>query len=575
VSALPRFPRRFFGSGEPLSAIGTGEVGGKAAGLQTARAALEGFGEARRLGRLGVDVPTLTVIGTDVFDSFMQRNSLLEAELGELPDHRIALLFQRAELPPEVVGDLWALVAGVTRPLAVRSSSRLEDALAHPFAGVYETKLTPNDQSSAETRFRKLIEAVKFVYASTFFKAARAYRAALGSGAPDEKMAVVVQEVVGRRHGSRFYPDVSLVARSLGFYPIGPARPEDGVASLALGLGKTIVDGGRCWTYCPRYPRAVPPYATPAERFDAAQRSFWAVNMGEPVDWDPMAETEYLLECPLGVAADDGTLGAVASSYDPHSGRLTPGLGRGGSPVVDFAPLREFSDFPLHEAVDGLLRLFEERAGAPVEIELALTIERERARLGFLQVRPMGAGAEPEPIAERELGDPRAVVAATGAVGHGRYPDLRDVLFVKREGFERAKTREVAREIERLNAGLLAEGLGCVLIGFGRWGSADPWLGIPVAWGDVSSARVIVEAGLPDLEVEPSQGSHFFHNLLSFGVAYLSVTRRGGARIDWEWLAALPRHAESEHVVHARAPQPLEVRVDARSGRGLILRGAP
>jgi hypothetical protein len=388
-------------------------------------------------------------------------------------------------------------------------------------------------------------------------------------------MAVILQEVVGRRHGPRFYPDVSGVARSLGFYPFGPARPEDGVASLALGLGKTIVDGGVSWTLSPRYPRVAPPFASPRELLDSTQTRFWAVNMGEPPAYDPIAETEYLVCGGLEEAEADGVLGPLVSTWDVRSDRLVPGTGPAGPRALDFAPLRLFDEPPLSAAVAGLLQLFTERLGEPVEIEFALTLERRQARLGFLQVRPMGLASEGPPLGADDLAADGVVVASERATGHGRVCGLRDVVFLDPATFERARSRAVAEEVAALNRELLAAGRPYALIGFGRWGSADPWLGVPVDWSQVSGARVIVEAGLPGLGVEMSQGAHFFHNLLAFRVAYLSVPDGGPGRIDWDWLQALPVAGSHPCARHVVAPEPLLVRVDARSGRGIVRKGGP
>jgi hypothetical protein len=555
--------------------VGRGEVGGKARGLLAAVDVL-----ARDAGKgpapgLRVSVPTFAVIGTEVFEAFLERNDLRRLALSDEDDRVVAAAFQRAELPVEIAGDLFALVREVRRPLAVRSSSRLEDALAHPFAGVFGTKMIPNSAPDPETRFRRLAEAVKFVYASTFSRGARSYLRALGREEGEERMAVVVQEVVGRRHGPRFYPEVSGVARSYNYYPTGGASPAEGMASLALGLGKTIVDGGRCWSYSPAWPRAGPPFGSAVQVVDETQREFWAVNMGPPAAYDPLAETEYLVRADLGVAEADGTLRLLASTYDPGSDRLTPGLSETGPRALTFAPLLVLDALPLNEAVRGLLARFAEQTGVPVEIEFALAegaARGEPAWLAFLQVRPMLAPGEAVDLPADWRDDPGAVLAATRVVGNGAWDGLRDVVFVKRGSFSFADSSAAAEEIAALNRALLEEGRPYVLIGFGRFGSSDPWLGIPVAWGDVAGARVLVEASLPGRHVEPSQGAHFFHNLTSFGVPCFGLPA-GAGRLDWEWLEAQPTARETPHLRHVRTP-PLAVRVDGRTGRGLIRRTA-
>jgi hypothetical protein len=574
MAELPSFDRRFLGGAETFTVLGSGEIGGKAAGLRGARGALVERPPALRFERLAIEVPTLTVIGTDVFDDFLALNRLAPESLAGRDDREVAHAFQRGELPPGILGDLWALVRELRVPLAVRSSSRLEDALAHPFAGVYATKMTPNNQLDPESRFRRLVEAVKFVYASTFFEAARSYRAALGRVDADEKMAVVVQEVVGRRHGPRFYPDVSCVARSFNFYPFGPAGPADGVMSLALGLGKQIVDGGRCYSVSPRHPQVGPPFSSPREALGETQARFWAVNMGSPPAFDPVAETEYLLEAGLDVAEQDETLRWTASTYDPQRDRIATGIGARGPRVLDFGPLRLFDELPWSAAVGGLLELFQERLGGPVEIELAATIEGGTARLGFLQVRPMAASGDDARVGEDELRRPDAVVASAGALGNGTLLGLRDVVLVKPD-LEMRDSRAAAQELAQINGQLVAERCPYLLVGVGRWGSADPWLGIPVEWGQVSGARAIVEAASPRRSIEMSQGSHFFHNLLGLGVPYLSVPEPGPGRVDWEYLLGLPRRRETRHVVHAWCEEGLTVRSDGLHRRAVVLRGEP
>jgi hypothetical protein len=577
---LQRFDRRFFEGRETFTTIGEGALGGKASGLLAAREALADRPASLRFEGLEISVPTLTVITTGAFDLFLARNRLHELVYSGADDRRIATALQRAELPTEIVGDLWALVRQVHTPLAVRSSSLLEDALAHPFAGVYATKMIPNHQHDPESRFRKLVEAVKFVYASTFFRAARTYVRVAGRDPEEERMAVIVQEVVGNRHGPRFYPEVAGVARSWNFYPTGHAQPADGVLDLALGLGRTIVEGGRAWTCSPAHPLSVPPFNSVDHLIEQSQSEFWAVNMGPPPAYDPTAETEYLVQAGLADAETDGTLVHLASTYDPDADRVVMGVESRGPRIVDFAPMLRLAQWPVIEAVRGLLALFAERLAAPVEIEFALTFpapgapEGLPARLGFLQVRPMLVSSQTVEIGEDELAGPRVVVRSEHVMGNGIIEGLRDIIYLKPEVFEARRTPAIAAEVDRLNQALIEEGRSCVLVGFGRWGSADPWLGIPVAWAQIASARVIVEASLPGMNVDMSQGAHFFHNLLSFRVAYFSVPGLDASGIDWEWLRGLPARRETDFVRHVETPAPLLVRVDGRRGRGVVLRDA-
>jgi hypothetical protein len=566
---VPRFDRSFFTSDERITRIGDGGLGGKAGGLLLGRDTLARLALSTT-PQFEVAVPRMAVIATDTFDAFVERNALDAVVASGRTDDRLALAFQRAELPVEVLGDLRVLVEAAHTPLAVRSSSLLEDALHRPFAGVYETKMIPNNQPDADTRFRKLAEAIKLVYASTYFRAAQSYRRATGRDDQSEKMAVIIQEVVGRRHGDRFYPDISGVGRSYNFYPTGAARPEEGVVNLALGLGKTIVDGGRCWSYSPAHPSAPPPYGSTGELLDDSQTSFWAVNMGRPPEYDPIAETEYLLKASLSDAEQDDTLRYTASTYDAGSDRLSPGIGGRGPRALTFAPLLVLRQRPLNELLKALIEACERALEGPVEIEFALNLDEERAELGFLQVRPMVVSHERVEISERDLEAPGLLLASRRAMGNGRVDDIRDVVYVKPAGFEARLTPAIAAELEQMNTRLLDEERPYLLIGFGRWGSSDPWLGIPVRWGQISGARAIVEATLPEMDVEPSQGSHFFHNISSLGVSYLMVPHRAQPPIDWAWLDAQSSVAEADHVRHIRLAQPLLVKVDGRASRGAI-----
>lgn len=577
---LPRFARRFRDPEQRVSQIGGGSPGGKARGLIRMHAVLS----ARPAPASGfrVDVPAMAVIGTDAFDRLMSQNELWRAVESPPSDARLALAFQAAHLPVEILGDLRSLVEDARMPLAVRSSSLLEDALEHPFAGVYATKMLPNDQPDADTRFRRLSEAIKLVYASTFFTAARRYIGAIGRATTDEKMAVIVQEVVGVRHGVRFYPDVSGVARSYSFYRVGDTRPEDGVASLALGLGKTIVDGGITWDYSPARPRATPPFASPAELLDGTQREFWAVNVGPTGRYDPINEIEYLQRGTLSDAEVDGTLQFVASTYEAASDRMHPGVRGAGPRAVTFAPLLAQGSSPLNAVIRDVLAASEAALAAPVEIEFACTLgahpgtadrdEDGRTRFGFLQVRPMSVSRQPVVVTSADLQDAACLVASDAVLGNGRLDTVADIVFVRRDRFDPARSAAIGADVADLNQRLVDAGRRYVLIGFGRWGTSDPWLGIPVDWASIAGAAAIVEATLPSRRIDPSQGSHFFHNISSFGVLYFTVRAELDPPIDWDWIEAQPVAAQTDFAAHVRLDAPLRIAVDGRTGRGMIAR---
>jgi len=558
-----------------IATIGDGQLGGKAAGLDLIRRQILTELGTDEFPAFSVDVPRMLVLTTQLFDHFLQRNQIEPSSLEDLPDDRIAHRFQEADLPAEYVGELLALVERHHTPLAVRSSSLLEDSLHHPFAGVYGTKMIPNNQSDVAARFHRLIDAVKYVYASTYFRQAQSYLRSIQQGLDRERMAVIIQEVVGRRGDERFYPHLSGVARSYNYYPTGAATPEDGVVNLALGLGKQIVDGGLAWTYSPPYPAAPAPFAGVGDLLKNTQTQFWAVHLGPPPLPDPMRETEYLIQGDLSQAEWDGSLDQLVSTYDSGSDRLRPGLIGSGPRVLDFAPLLQHATVPLNDLLRRLLEISERVLKSPVEIEFAVTLptaREERARFGFLQVRPMMVSRQEVDVPAEDLADKDILLASEHVLGNGLRTDIQDVVYVKPRAFEARHTPRIAQDLERINLDLLKADRPCLLIGFGRWGSSDPWLGVPVEWGQISAARVIVEATLPGMNPDLSQGSHFFHNLIGLRVLYLSLRYQGPHAIDWDWLDEQEAASETEFVRHVRLAAPLAIRVDGRHGRGVIKR---
>jgi len=573
--SLARFDRRFFTSDDRFTFIGSGEIGGKAHGLARMRDILDSEFKNPAGTAVAVRIPRLTVVTTEFFDLFMTQNDLYETAYSATRDDLIAHAFMEADLPAQLVGDLRALVEQVHTPLAVRSSSMLEDAMFEPFAAVYGTKMVPNNQADADTRFRKLVEAVKFVYASTFFTAAREYMKATRHTSRDEKMAVVIQEVVGSRFGDRYYPHVSGVMRSYNFYPAGGGTPEEGVIELALGLGRTIVDEGVSWAFSPAFPAADPPFKSIGDRLKTTQTKFWAINMARTSRYDPLSEVEFLDKYELSDADYDGSLHFIASTYIPQDDSISSGTAGRGPRIIDFAPILKDRVLPLPDVLGKLKSICEEEIGAMVEIEFAMRLDPEccePAELGFLQVRPMVVSDAKVDLAAEELSGERALVASERVLGNGVLDTIRDVVFVDPERFDTMKTARIAAELEPFNSRLIEARKPYVLIGFGRWGTTDPFAGVPVDFGQISGAKVIVESSLPDLRITMSQGSHFFHNMTSFRVLYFSISPEGESRIDWDWLGRQRVVSRSEFIVHVELERPLVVKVDGRSGRGVILR---
>lgn len=567
------FDRHFFDSLSDFTTIGNGAMGGKAANLAVMKKILTDRIDANKYPGISIEIPKTTVIRTGVFERFMELNDLYGLALSEASDEKIKREFLKAELPPEIVGDLRSFVSGVHLPLAVRSSSKLEDDKDKPFAGVYATKMIANNQIETGTRFHSFTEAIKFIYASTFFAEAKDYRKAAGIPDDLEKMAVIIQEVIGSSFNDRFYPVISGVAKSFNYYPQHKMKAEDGVVNLALGLGKTIVDGGICWTYSPRYPRSAAPFAGAKGLLKNTQANFFAVSLSKLPNYDPLKEDEYLIKADLGDAEYDGTLRLIASTYDPAGDRITMGTGNDGPRVINFSPLLQLNEFKFNTIVSDLLSICEEVFEEPVEIEFAVELPagKKKPRFGFLQVRPMYISTEKVTVTNEELNSPATIVASGNALGNSTVEGIKDIVYVKPETFDKKNTVHIPAELEKLNRQLIAENRPYLLIGFGRWGSSDHWLGIPVQWGQICGAKIIVEATLPDMNVELSQGSHFFHNLVSFRVGYLSVHHETGKPIAWEKLEGLSAENETDYIRHVRLKDPLRIKIDGRESKGVIM----
>ena len=562
------FDSKFLTPDGSVYTIGGGSLGGKAQGLVSIQQSLISNLDPADFPGITIDIPQMAVVCTDIFDTFIRQNNLEEIAYSNLPDDRISHAFQKAELPFEVLGDLRALIEQVHTPIAVRSSSLLEDARHKPFAGVYATKMIPNREFDPDIRFRQLVEAIKFVFASTFSKTAKNYCTAVGNRVEDEKMAVIIQKIVGRRKYSHFYPELSGVARSYNYYPFRPARPEDGIVNLALGLGKTIVDGGISWTYSPAYPKVEPPFGSVKELINGTQTNYWTVNMGEEVEYDPINETEYLLLDNIVTAETDGSLRYLSSTYDQQSGRLTVGTGFKGPRALTFAPLLVLQELPLNLLIVKLLSICEQALNTPVEIEFAMTFDPNQ--FGFLQVRSMVIPEDEVHVMEDELTGENVFLASETVLGNGVVESIKDILYIKPDDFELKHARVVVEELEKFNENMLEEDLPYVLIVFGRLGTADPWLGIPVRWGQISGAKVIVEATKENIKVELSQGSHFFHNIINLNIKFFSVPFTSPYQVDWEWLNQQEIIAEGRFVRHVRLQNPLQVRVDGRTSKGVI-----
>lgn len=550
--------------------IGGGSLGGKARGLAFARFLLAYHGLARRLPGVHVAVPAAIVLATDVFDRFLTDNDLLEVAFGDDDDETLVRRFLAAPLPADVLEDLATLLGAMPWPIAVRSSSLLEDS-AQPFTGVYETFMLGNDDPDPARRLERLATAIRRVYASTFSQRAKSYLRASPYRLEEEKMAVLIQKVVGNRHGSRYYPAFSGVARSRNAYPVAPLTSEDGIAAVALGMGRTVVEGEQSLLFCPRDPRRLLQFSTVEDILAHSQRTFWGLELNQGAGAEAMRETRFALD----VAEQDGTLRAVGSTYAPESHTVHDGIGRSGVRLVTFAPVLKHDEFPLAEVLSLLLDIGRRGMNRPTEIEFAVRLgagEEQPHEFGLLQMRPLAVAEAFEGVDLATIDAARLLCRSPMVLGNGTI-ELHDVVAVDFEHYDRSRSREVAHEIARFNAELNARGTPYLLVGVGRWGSADPWLGIPVAWEQISGARAIVEAGFRDFRVTPSQGSHFFQNLTSFQVGYFTVNADvGEGFVAWEWLAAQPAASTRNGVRHLRFAESMVVQMNGRTSEGVIFK---
>ncbi len=570
------FSRRKFDLLSDFVRIGSGSLGGKGRGLAFINALLTRYKIHDRFEGVRIGVPLSVIIGTDVFDEFMDRNNLWAGALSDEADRTLVREFLRASLPRAVVNDLKAFLDVVDYPLAVRSSSMLEDSHLQPFAGVFDTHMLANSHADKSVRLQQLETAIKTVYSSTFSKRARHYHESVGNRVEEEKMGVIIQRAVGTRYGDAFYPTFAGVALSHNYYSIDGVKPDEGVVYVALGLGKTIVEGMNCLRFCPRYPRKVPQFATIKDMRDSSQKEFFAIDMSDPsVFPEPGGETG-LVRLSVAAAEADGTLQAVCSTYSPDNDRVYTGCSRPGIRLVTFAPILKAGLFPLAEISDYLLNLGSVGLNCPVEIEFAVNLTPPPGKAkecAFLQIRPMIKDLQFQIVSVEGVTESRIVGRSEQALGNMRDDTIRDVLVVPPDRFDRSKTVEIAEQIGKFNDALRADGRHYLLIGPGRWGTRERWLGIPVSWDQISSARVIVEAAYGDFCPDPSFGTHFFHNLTSFHIGYLTINQsaRNGF-IDWEWLLKQPTLSETTHLRHLSLPESLEIRIDGRSGRAVILK---
>jgi len=560
-----------------LVKVGKGSLGGKARGLAFIFSQLRRFLPElqERYPQMTVGVPPAMVIATDGFDAFMARNDLKDAVEGCLTDGQIAESFDQARLPQEVDQALDAFLRHVRGPLAVRSSSLLEDARFQPYAGIYRTFMLPNTEADGDVRRHRLAQAVRQVYASTFTSLPRAYARGTMHRIEDEKMAVILQPLVGRRHGDVFYPAVAGVARSVNHYPVGPMSAEEGIVAMALGLGKTVVEGGKALRFAPPHPRHLPQFSTVDDMLRHSQREFFALRLDACPD-GLFSDEATLVHLEVEAATDHPAVAYLSSCYLPADHRIRDTWPcPDGHPVLTFARILKYDAFPLPALIGDILEIGRQGMGGPVEIEFAVNLpdpDHPKAEFWLLQIRPMGAVGpllQDVLISAEDLR--RAFCRSEQALGNGVRRDVADIVYVRPDTFDAARTVEIAAEVGRINRQLTAENRPYLLIGPGRWGTADRWLGIPVDWRQISGVAAIVETSLETLKADPSQGSHFFHNITSLGIGYVTVADGDRGFIDWGRLERMPASTETRFLRHLRLERPMTIKIDGKASRAVML----
>ena len=573
IGVVAVFDRLKFDRYAHFARIGEGSLGGKGRGLAFLDRVIKRHPELNQFEQAQVQIPKTVVLCTDFFDEFMEKNNLWTIALSDASDEEILQHFMKAQLPDSLIADFFTFFDAVKSPIAVRSSSLLEDSHYQPFAGIYSTYMIPYLEDKYEM-LRMLACAIKGVYASVYYKDSKAYMLATQNVIDQEKMAVILQEVVGKQYGDLYYPNFSGVLRSLNYYPIGDETAEEGIASLAVGLGKYIVDGGQTLRVSPYHPKQVLQTSEMETALSETQTRFYALDMAHVGDDFKVDDGFNIKKVRVKQAAEDGALTYLASTYDPTDNVIRDGIYEGGRKVISFCGVLQHDVFPLPELLQMSQKLGAEEMRRPVEIEFACNLNDDRTgEFYLLQIRPIVDAKQVLDEDLQQIPDSDCLLRSNNSLGHGISEDVVDVVYVKTDDdFTAVNNPAIACEIEEINRKFLQEDKNYVLIGPGRWGSSDYWLGIPVKWPHISAARVIVEVGLKNYRVDPSQGTHFFQNLTSFGVGYFTInTYTGDGVFQKEVLDQMPAVEETQYVRHVRFEKPLKIMMDGKKQSGVVL----
>ncbi len=573
---IAKFDKSNYDEYQVFSRIGESSIGGKARGLAFINRIIKANKLFNKFTDVLISIPRTVVLSTDIFDEFMDHNNLYSVALSDLPDEEILGRFINAELPGRVYQDFYAFLSvSRNQPIAVRSSSKLEDSHYQPFAGIYSTYMLPRHPDN-KMMVKMLSDAIKEVYASVYYKASKAYMTATANVIDEEKMGIILQEICGNRHGEIYYPTLSGVARSINYYPIGSEKANDGIANIALGLGKLIVEGGISLRFSPRHSRKILQLSSPETALRDTQKEFCALDLRIDSFKPSTDDGINILKIGLNEINNEGALRFAASTYDFNNNVLRDGITHPGKRVITFANVLQHRLFPLSEILDTLLSLGQQEMNNPIEIEFAANLETPPGTpkiFNFLQIRPIVHTDEAYSINLDHVKPHETIIYTDSALGNGIFKDLCDLVYIKPESFNPAENKEIATDIEKLNSLFLKEGVSYILVGPGRWGSTDPWLGIPIKWPQISAARIIVESGLKNYRIDPSQGTHFFQNLTSFRVGYFTINPYiDEGHYDLEYLNRQKVVFENRFIRHVRFPVPLKVMIDGRKHRGVIMK---
>ena len=565
------FDRMKFDRFAHFARIGEGSLGGKGRGLAFLDNIIKEHDELNKYERVTVQIPKTVVLCTDIFDEFMERNGLYQIALSDASNDEILAAFLKAQLPDSLYEDFEIFIDATRSPLAIRSSSLLEDAHYQPFAGVYSTYMIPY-LDDHDMMIRMLSDAIKGVYASVYYSDSKAYMTATSNVIDQEKMAAIIQEVVGRQYGTRYYPNLSGVIRSINYYPIGNERAEEGIASLALGLGKYIVDGGQTLRVSPFHPKQVLQMSEVDIALKETQTQFYALDLSHVGEDFKVDDGFNIVKLRVKEAYADGALANIASTYDPNDQMIYDGLYETGRKIISFAGVLQHDVMPLPEILQMVMTQGAESMRRPVEIEMAGNIEADGSgEIYLLQIRPIVDSKHKLDVDVNAIPDEQCLIRTSSSLGHGVVEDIHDVIYVKTDGgFSAQDNPAIAEEMERINRQFLDSGKGYILIGPGRWGSSDPWLGIPVKWPHISGARLICEVAVPGYYVDPSQGTHFFQNLTSLGVGYFTIDKDKGF-YHQEILDNMPAVEETPHLRHVRFDTPLKILMDGMKQVGAVI----